>query len=241
MAQVHSASEGRCILFSRYFGSDSEGKNIVISVKVHFPLELSAKCPLRSNIALRFRWRQITWNTYYLCYGKIFHDLLLRNVIVFLGHLSSASFLLSSNWVWKTKKISRHFIKDIISHKMLNIELYITPIAISSDKMNDLEGSKTFKIIVKMTTKLNNYERRPYNQFQLRTRIATTGTTMTTTTANTYCNTNTYDIFTTVFWKFLSPSRSIITYIFLLLFTFDIVSILKKKTRKIVNDCWFFQ
>ena len=61
MAQVHSASEGRCILFSRYFGSDSEGKNIVISIKVHFPLELSAKYPLRSNIALRFRWRQITW------------------------------------------------------------------------------------------------------------------------------------------------------------------------------------
>ena len=58
MAQVHSASEGRCILFSRYFGSDSEGKNIVISVKVHFPLELSAKYPLRSNIVLRFRWRQ---------------------------------------------------------------------------------------------------------------------------------------------------------------------------------------
>ena len=64
MALVHSASEGRCILFSRYFGSDSEGKNIVISIKVHFPLELSAKYPLRSNIALRFRWRQITWNMY---------------------------------------------------------------------------------------------------------------------------------------------------------------------------------
>jgi hypothetical protein len=28
---------------------------------VHFPLELSANYPLRSNIALRFRWRQITW------------------------------------------------------------------------------------------------------------------------------------------------------------------------------------
>ena len=34
MAQVHSASEGRFILFSRYFGSDSEGKTIVISLKV---------------------------------------------------------------------------------------------------------------------------------------------------------------------------------------------------------------
>ena len=85
---------------------------------------------------------------------------------------------------------------------MLNIELYITPIAISSDIMNDLEGSKTFKIIVKMTTKLNNYIRRQYIYFQLRTRIATTGTTTTTTTANTYCNTNTYDIFTTVFETF---------------------------------------
>ena len=36
---------------------------------------------------------------------------------------------------------------------MLNIELYITPIAISSDIMNDLEGSKTFKIIVKIKQK----------------------------------------------------------------------------------------
>ena len=40
MAPVHSDSEGSCILFSRYFGPDSEGKNIVISVKVHFPLDL---------------------------------------------------------------------------------------------------------------------------------------------------------------------------------------------------------
>ena len=55
MAPVHSDSEGSGILFSRYLGPDSEGKNIVISVKVHFPLELSAKYPLRSNIALRFR------------------------------------------------------------------------------------------------------------------------------------------------------------------------------------------
>ena len=68
MAPVHSASEGRCILFSRYFGSDSEGKNIVISIKVHFPLELSAICPLRSDIALRFRWRQKTWNIYSFYY-----------------------------------------------------------------------------------------------------------------------------------------------------------------------------
>ena len=43
MASVHSDSEGRYILFSRYFGSESEGKNIVISVKVHFYLDLSAK------------------------------------------------------------------------------------------------------------------------------------------------------------------------------------------------------
>ena len=35
---------------------------------MHFSLELSAKCPLRSNIALRFRWRQITWNMYSFYY-----------------------------------------------------------------------------------------------------------------------------------------------------------------------------
>ena len=111
---------------------------------------------------------------------------------------------------------------------MLNIELYITPIAISSDIMNDLEGSKTFKIIVKMTTKLNNYIRRRYNQFQLRTRIATTGTTTTTTTANTYCNTNDYDIFTTVFESFVTFQITCnlhISFHFQLLF--DIGSILK--------------
>ena len=129
------------------------------------------------------------------------HDLLLHNVIVLLGHLTSTSFLVSSNLVVKAKKISRHYIKDI-SHKMINIEFQIPKISISLDIMNDFEGSKTFKIVVKMTTKLNNYIRRRYNQFQLRTRIATTGTTMTTTTANTYCNTNTYDIFTTVFESF---------------------------------------
>ena len=35
---------------------------------MHFPLDLSAKYPFRSNIPLRFRWRKIKWNMYSFYY-----------------------------------------------------------------------------------------------------------------------------------------------------------------------------
>ena len=43
MAPMHSDLENG-------LRSDSEGKNIVIFVKVHFPLNLSAKCPLMAKL-----------------------------------------------------------------------------------------------------------------------------------------------------------------------------------------------